>query len=31
MLELPGVQGADGDTPALHDVEQDFRFAGLAE
>ena len=28
LLELPG---ADGDTPAQHDVEQDFRFAGLVE
>ena len=31
MLELPWARGADGNTPALHDVEQDFRFAGLAE
>ena len=31
MLELPGARGADGDTPAQHDVEQDFRFAGLVE
>ena len=30
MLELPGAPGADGDTPASQDVEQDGRFAGLA-
>ena len=30
MLELPGARGADGDTPASQDVEQDGRFAGLA-
>ena len=30
MLELPGARGADGNTPALHDVEQDFRHVGLA-
>ena len=31
MLELPGARGADGDTPAQHGVEQDFRLAGLVE
>ena len=31
MLELPGARGADGDTPASQDVEQDCRFAGLAQ
>ena len=30
MLELPGARGADGDTPASQDVEQDGWFAGLA-
>ena len=30
MLELPDARGADGDTPASQDVEQDGRFAGLA-
>ena len=30
MLELPGTRGADGDTLASQDVEQDGRFAGLA-
>ena len=31
MLEFPGARGADGDTPASQDVEQDCRFAGLAQ
>ena len=26
--ELPGSVGADGDTPASHEVECDFAFAG---
>ena len=30
MLELPDARGADGDTPASQDVEQDGGFAGLA-
>ena len=30
LLELPGVSGADGDTPASHEVERDFVHAGLA-
>ena len=30
FLELPGSVGADGDTPASHEVERDFAFAGLA-
>ena len=30
FLELPGSVGADGDTPASHEVEQDFAYAGLA-
>ena len=29
-LELLGVLGADGDTPASHEVERDFGHAGLA-
>ena len=28
MSEFPGARGADGDTPALHDVEQDLLFVG---
>ena len=31
MLELPCALGDDGDTPASQDVEQDCRFAGLAQ
>ena len=30
FLELPGSVGADGDTPASHEVERDFAFAVLA-
>ena len=30
LLELQGSVGADGDTPASHEVEGDFRHAGLA-
>ena len=30
LLELPGARGADGATPPPHEVERDFRFAGLA-
>ena len=30
LLELPWVSGADGDTPASHEVERDFVHAGLA-
>ena len=30
LLELPGVLGADGDTPASHEVERDFVHACLA-
>ena len=29
LLELPGARGADGATPPPHEVERDFRFAGL--
>ena len=31
LLELSGARGADGATPPPHEVEQDFRFAGLAK
>ena len=30
LLELRGARGADGETPSVADVEQEFRFAGLA-
>ena len=30
FLELPGSVRADGDTPASHEIERDFAFAGLA-
>ena len=30
MLELPGSRGSDGDTPPPHEVEREWRFAGLA-
>ena len=30
LLELPGTCGADGVCPPTHEVERDFRFAGLA-
>ena len=30
LLELPGAHGADGVCPPTHEVERDFRFAGLA-
>ena len=30
LLELLGARGADGATPPPHEVERDFRFAGLA-
>ena len=29
LLELPGTRGADGACPASHEVERDFRHAGL--
>ena len=29
LLELPGARGADGACPASHEVERDFRNAGL--
>ena len=29
LLELPGARGADGHCPPSHDVERDFRHAGL--
>ena len=29
LLELPAARGADGETPAAADVEQDSRYAGL--
>ena len=28
LFELPGVSGADGDTPASHEVESEFVYAG---
>ena len=30
LLELPGARGSDGSTPPSHEVELDFRYAGLA-
>ena len=30
LLELPSAQGADGDTPASHEVERDHRHALLS-
>ena len=30
LLELSDARGADGATPPPHEVERDFRFAGLA-
>ena len=29
LLELSGARGADGACPASHEVERDFRHAGL--
>ena len=29
LLQLPGANGADGDTPAPQDVERDSRFGGF--
>ena len=29
LLELPGARGAGGHCPLSHDVERDFRHAGL--